>query len=146
MNVKKLYDITHNLLRYAYKHECLHEDTYRRGTNWTICSACGRKWGDDEGGFVPYKEPEVLSEADQFLCEFNPENYGDNSEELERLRKTVQQYHEGAAERARQLVELKSKVSALEVQLTKNKDNYHKVLNKLSAEVFTPTLKIKGYF
>lgn len=29
---------------------CDHSETYRGGTIWEICSICGRKWADDEGG------------------------------------------------------------------------------------------------
>ncbi len=38
------------LIRYAEKRTCLHEDTYRGGAIWEICSDCGMKWADDEGG------------------------------------------------------------------------------------------------
>lgn len=49
---------------------CTHEDTYRGGAIWTICEGCGRKWADDEGGFIPYVEPLFVSCARQLLdCE-----------------------------------------------------------------------------
>jgi len=58
-----------NVLSYAFRYECEHEDTYRGGAIWTICNLCGTKWADDEGGFVPYKMPKVLKEAEDFLAE-----------------------------------------------------------------------------
>jgi hypothetical protein len=36
--------------RYAEMHHCSHEETYRGGFIWEICSQCGMKWADDEGG------------------------------------------------------------------------------------------------
>ena len=35
---------------YAAENTCLHEETYRGGSIWEICSLCGAKWADDEGG------------------------------------------------------------------------------------------------
>jgi ribosomal protein L37AE/L43A len=46
---------------------CLHETTYRGGAIWTICEDCGRKWADDEGGFIPYMEPLFVSCARELL-------------------------------------------------------------------------------
>lgn len=44
-------------LEYMESRECHHESTHRGGVLWTICDDCGRKWADDEGGFVEYREP-----------------------------------------------------------------------------------------
>jgi hypothetical protein len=38
------------LLSFTERETCLHDETYRGGTIWEICSSCGRKWADDEGG------------------------------------------------------------------------------------------------
>jgi hypothetical protein len=45
-----------DLLDHVDAETCVHENTHRGGTLWTICDDCGRKWADDEGGFVPYKD------------------------------------------------------------------------------------------
>ena len=48
------------LLDYVDRQTCTHEDRTRAGTNWTICTACGKKWADDEGGFQAHADaPEV---------------------------------------------------------------------------------------
>ena len=39
-----------NVADYAANNTCLHEDTHRGGVIWEICSSCGAKWADDEGG------------------------------------------------------------------------------------------------
>ena len=52
-----------DLFQYAERQECGHEDTHRGGLIWTICDGCGKKWADDEGGFVPYVEPSPIARA-----------------------------------------------------------------------------------
>ena len=42
---------------------CQHDDTHRGGVIWTICDSCGRKWADDEGGFVPYEDAPAVAKA-----------------------------------------------------------------------------------
>ena len=59
----------HNLVSYVELNECRHENTYRGGSIWTICSECGAKWADDEGGFRPYCEPDVVLAARTVLGE-----------------------------------------------------------------------------
>ena len=56
------------LIGYVERNECLHEDTYRGGTIWTICRFCGRKWADDQGGFQPYEPPPELVAAQNALA------------------------------------------------------------------------------
>ena len=51
------------LIQHIELETCLHEDTYRGGTIWTICKDCGMKWADDEGGFVPHEYPKAVQEA-----------------------------------------------------------------------------------
>lgn len=53
---------------------CLHENTYRGGVIWTICSDCGEKWADDEGGFVPYEEPDYITRARDLLSRMTPDH------------------------------------------------------------------------
>lgn len=50
-------------LRHYDMNTCIHENTKRGGTIWTICEDCGRKWADDEGGFVPYADPPEIARA-----------------------------------------------------------------------------------
>lgn len=51
------------------RNTCTHEETHRGGAIWTICGDCGKKWADDEGGFIPYSEPLFVSCARQLLEE-----------------------------------------------------------------------------
>jgi len=46
---------------------CTHEDTYRGGVIWEICSQCGDKWADDEGGRPENKLPSILDDADNLI-------------------------------------------------------------------------------
>ena len=46
-----------DLLDLVDRETCTHEETYRGGAIWTICSNCDRRWADDRGGFVPYEDP-----------------------------------------------------------------------------------------
>jgi hypothetical protein len=70
-NAHKL-DIAHKALAALLdrwdRETCVHEETHRGGFIWTICNQCGRKWADDEGGFVPYSDPPEVAQA-RFLCE-----------------------------------------------------------------------------
>lgn len=59
----ELYEALAELLKHADRNECHHVTTHRAGAIWTICDDCGRKWADDEGGFVPYVEPERIAKA-----------------------------------------------------------------------------------
>jgi len=56
-----------DMLNHYDRETCTHEDTHRGGAIWTICEGCGRKWADDEGGFIPYMEPLFVSCARQLL-------------------------------------------------------------------------------
>ena len=56
------------LIRHVEDSECQHEDTHRGGAIWTICDGCGKKWADDEGGFVPYAEPAPLIRARSLIA------------------------------------------------------------------------------
>lgn len=56
-----------SLLRHVDNETCTHEDTYRGGLIWTICSACGCKWADDRGGFVPHCDAPAVSSARALL-------------------------------------------------------------------------------
>jgi ribosomal protein L37AE/L43A len=56
-----------DLLEYAERHECLHENTTRGGTIWEICSDCGMKWADDKGGKPKYETPAAIKAAHNLL-------------------------------------------------------------------------------
>lgn len=56
------------LLDHVDRNTCEHEETHRGGVIWTICDGCGRKWADDEGGFVPHRDPPAVAAA-RFACE-----------------------------------------------------------------------------
>ncbi|MBN9453297.1 MAG: hypothetical protein J0I42_15215 [Bosea sp.] len=57
-----------DLLDHVDRETCVHEETHRGGFIWTICDQCGRKWADDEGGFVPYSDPPAVARA-RVVCE-----------------------------------------------------------------------------
>lgn len=52
-----------NLLKFAERNTCQHDETHRGGAIWTICNACGKKWADDQGGYTPFEEPAELEAA-----------------------------------------------------------------------------------
>lgn len=62
------------LLAHVDRETCTHEETHRGGFLWTICDACGRKWSDDRGGFVPHQDSPAVALARQTL---------NNSQDLE---------------------------------------------------------------
>lgn len=51
------------LLRYAENNTCDHTETYRGGAIWEICSSCGAKWADDEGGRPEWQETKEITDA-----------------------------------------------------------------------------------
>ena len=46
----ELLSVLKDVTEYASRNHCSHEETYRGGVIWEICSMCGAKWADDEGG------------------------------------------------------------------------------------------------
>lgn len=60
------------LIRYVESQGCSHEDTHRGGSIWTICSTCGMKWADDEGGMPShFPEPKPVQIARDTLSKLN---------------------------------------------------------------------------
>lgn len=53
---------------YAARQTCAHDDTYRGGVLWEICSNCGMKWADDEGGRPEDTDPPELVEAAEAIA------------------------------------------------------------------------------
>ena len=47
---KRVLDILKGVTEYAARNTCMHEETYRGGSIWEICSMCGKRWADDRGG------------------------------------------------------------------------------------------------
>ena len=45
------------------RNTCEHEETYRGGVIWEICSFCDAKWADDRGGKPEFKWPECVEQA-----------------------------------------------------------------------------------
>lgn len=56
-----------DLLRYAERQICMHENTHRGGVLWEICDDCGAKWADDEGGKPKFEWPEEIIAARDYL-------------------------------------------------------------------------------
>ena len=52
-----------DLLDHVDRNTCHHEETHRGGAIWTICTECGQKWADDEGGFKPYRDHLAVAAA-----------------------------------------------------------------------------------
>lgn len=69
----KIISIVTKLISECERNVCMHEDTYRGGSIWTICSNCGMKWADDNerGGFIPYKTPEAVEDAEELIDYLN---------------------------------------------------------------------------
>jgi hypothetical protein len=59
--------VLNSVTEYAARNCCLHEETYRGGTIWEICSMCGMKWADDEGG-MPTNAREYPKEIDDAMA------------------------------------------------------------------------------
>lgn len=62
-NVKLIQD----LLRHVERNTCEHEETYRGGAIWEICSMCGAKWADDEGGKPEFVWPDYVEKARKLI-------------------------------------------------------------------------------
>ena len=56
-------DALENVTQFAEAQICMHEETYRGGVLWEICSQCGAKWADDEGGKPKFKWPKETNAA-----------------------------------------------------------------------------------
>lgn len=64
-----LLDALRALLQRDVMNTCTHEETYRGGVLWTICSDCGRKWADDEGGKPEWVDPPEWTAASEAIIE-----------------------------------------------------------------------------
>lgn len=62
-------DALKNLLAWAERNTCTHEDTHRGGTLWEICDYCGQKWADDEGGRPSFEWPAEIVAARNALAQ-----------------------------------------------------------------------------
>ena len=62
-----------DLLKYAERNTCLHENTYRGGSIWEICEDCGARWADDMGGkpINASEWPKEIKAAQDYLQKLN---------------------------------------------------------------------------
>lgn len=67
MKKTRLLALVRDLLAEIDRSKCHHEDTHRGGVLWTICDGCGKKWADDEGGFVPHQDSTAVIAARSVL-------------------------------------------------------------------------------
>jgi hypothetical protein len=70
--VARLREALTNLLDRDERNTCQHEDTYRGGMIWEICSACGLKWEDGKGGKPEWVDPPEWVAARAALAEPTP--------------------------------------------------------------------------
>lgn len=61
--VQRLRGALTQLLSYAERQICAHDNTHRGGAIWEICDDCGAKWADDEGGKPEFKWPNEIEAA-----------------------------------------------------------------------------------
>lgn len=61
-----------DLLSYAERNTCLHEETRRGGAIWTICDSCGKKWSDDKNPLSAedHEFPLEIQNAQEILAKF----------------------------------------------------------------------------
>lgn len=52
-----------DILSYAERQICMHENTHRGGAIWDICDDCGAEWADDNGGKPEFKWPKEIIAA-----------------------------------------------------------------------------------
>lgn len=75
------------LLEHVDRETCTHEETHRGGAIWTICDSCGRKWADDEGGFIPHEDAPAVAAARALLTTPpQPPEAAQDREDAERYR------------------------------------------------------------
>lgn len=61
--MQRLREALTQLLSYAERQICAHDNTHRGGAIWEICDDCGAKWADDEGGKPEFKWPNEIEAA-----------------------------------------------------------------------------------
>ena len=61
-------ELLKSVLREYDQQVCTHEETYRGGAIWEICSICGTKWADDEGGKPEFKWPDAIEQLRALLA------------------------------------------------------------------------------
>ena len=79
-----------NLLTYAETTTCLHEETYRGGAIWEICSYCGIKWADDRGGkpHDAHEYPKPIKDAQEVI-----DNLPARTEATRRVLEAADKFH-----------------------------------------------------
>lgn len=66
--IQELRDALEKITQFASVQICSHDETYRGGNIWEICSQCGAKWADGEGGKPEFVEPKQITEAIKALA------------------------------------------------------------------------------
>ena len=64
------------LLAHVEKNTCLHEETERGGASWEICTRCGKKWHDADGGKPAnaHDWPDAIAAAQDLLTKWDTVN------------------------------------------------------------------------
>ena len=75
---QKVLSVLEAVAEYAARNTCLHEETYRGGAIWEICSQCGAKWADDEGGKPAnaHTMPKAITDAFDLIDEIKAAGRG----------------------------------------------------------------------
>lgn len=66
--IQQLRDALEKITQFASVQICSHDETYRGGNIWEICSQCGAEWADGEGGKPEFVEPKQITEAIKALA------------------------------------------------------------------------------
>ena len=61
--LEKVLPALEKITQFAEAQICMHEETHRGGVLWEICSQCGAKWADDEGGKPEFEWPKEADAA-----------------------------------------------------------------------------------
>ena len=61
-------ELLERVLREYERQVCTHEETYRGGSIWEICTMCNAKWADDEGGKPEFKWPKHIDDLRAILA------------------------------------------------------------------------------
>jgi hypothetical protein len=65
------------LMSFAERNTCTHDETHRGGAIWEICDHCGMRWADDKGGkpVNAHEYPKEIKDAQTLLLNQNKPTY-----------------------------------------------------------------------